>query len=390
MEVLLAAESIAKDFFERRNQKEKKKYTGRGRLNALMLWSCGYSSWPHREQWHVVCGARDAQPWPEQLPAAAAASPEQDTLPVQGAGDKSTMSLREALLNAEALLRRVAMCTLAAAASSAAAAADGDGDVGLAPAADVGPLVGAAAAAEDDTTTYSTCQRLLEACEQMGHGTDPSVLDAFHYLPSEGDAAAGGCVGGSRTAEDEKEEAMAPHYDPGVLSLTRPSDVPGLQICSSATNHWIAIEELARPNEVIVFAGEQLEEASGGRVKAARHRVMRDGRPRESVVFELRAPGSVRKMHAREYLNMIEIECHFQRVVCGSSPGWRSPASSSRISSFGRLRSITGASRAAGEREREHACVDIKRFRHSVIFRISTCAAPRQPHSPRAPKYPPS
>ena len=78
-------------------------------------------------------------------------------------------------------------------------------------------------------------------------------------------------------------------------SLTRgksvPSDVPGLQICSSETNHWIAIEELARPNEVIVFAGEQLEEATGGRVKAARHRVMRDGRPRESVVFELRAPG---------------------------------------------------------------------------------------------------
>ena len=35
----------------------------------LMLWSCGFSSWPLRQQWHVVCGAADAQPWPAAQPA---------------------------------------------------------------------------------------------------------------------------------------------------------------------------------------------------------------------------------------------------------------------------------------------------------------------------------
>ena len=29
------------------------------------LWNCGYSAWECRQQWHLVCGAADAQPWPE-------------------------------------------------------------------------------------------------------------------------------------------------------------------------------------------------------------------------------------------------------------------------------------------------------------------------------------
>ena len=54
--------------------------------------------WPElREQWHIVCGAPDAQPWP------AAASVDDPTL-------------RAPLMRAEALLRAVAEVVLAAAA----------------------------------------------------------------------------------------------------------------------------------------------------------------------------------------------------------------------------------------------------------------------------------
>ena len=54
------------------------------------------------------------------------------------------------------------------------------------------------------------------------------------------------------------------------------------------------MEQLAAADDVLVLAGEQLEQASGGRIRAAQHRVAappgRDAR--NSVVFELRAPGA--------------------------------------------------------------------------------------------------
>ena len=112
---------------------------------------------------------------------------------------------------------------------------------------------------------------------------------------------------------------MAAHNDPGVLTLTLASQVPGLEVLDRARGPggvWMPLEALMAPDEVMVFAGEQLEAATSGRVRACLHRV--DVRPqaagsrsgpteedgdaapavavapplgRNSVVFELRAPG---------------------------------------------------------------------------------------------------
>ena len=89
---------------------------------------------------------------------------------------------------------------------------------------------------------------------------------------------------------------MAAHVDPGILTLTRASECPGIEIFDGARQGWVAVEALAAPDEVVVFAGEQLEKASRGRIRAARHRVAppppeHSGEERISVVFELRAPG---------------------------------------------------------------------------------------------------
>ena len=232
MATLVGAEAASASFFAR-GKAEKAAQVGKGgRLGELMLWSCGYSSWPQlREQWHVVCGAPDAQPWP--------------------AATSSSEALRDPLMRAEALLRRIAVRSLAAIASLA------EGEVAL----------------------------LAEACDAMGAGSDPSVLDAFHYLPDEAAAA-----------PSDAALAMAEHHDPGVLTLTRVSDVPGLQLLDPSTGVWVALEELAAADEVLIFAGEQLERASAGRLRSAPHRVARPpparrGEARQSVVFELRAPG---------------------------------------------------------------------------------------------------
>ena len=158
------------------------------------------SSWPQmREQWHVVCGAVDAQPWPR-----GALDSCDGTANKAGAND-ADVGLRASLMHAEAVLRRVAMCTLACAADVAMARGD----------------VCAAELAE-----------LRAKCTLMRDGTDPSVLDAFHYLPREDDEERTVGEGGEDEGGEgeEPELAMAAHYDPGVLTLTRASDVPGLQI----------------------------------------------------------------------------------------------------------------------------------------------------------------
>lgn len=245
--ILQAAEVATTRFFARADRAS---HTGKGgRLNELMLWSCGYSCWPHlREQYHVVCGAPDAQPWP-----------------TADDGDATEVSpLRAPLMRAEALLRDVSMHVLCA-----VARVSGGGDLAA-----------------------------LEAtCLSMGAGTDPSVVDAFEYAPSaEASAEPSGSAAAARSSLSAPDVAMAAHFDPGVLTLTRTSDNPGLQLLDPATRAWVALEEAAAPDEVLVFAGEQLERASGARVRAANHLVARPpvgrrGEARQSVVFELRAPG---------------------------------------------------------------------------------------------------
>ena len=276
---LLAAEEASTGFFESRSLADKTAHAGRGgRLNALMLWSCGYSSWPGlREQWHVVCGATEAQPWPEP----------------ESAAERQTGGLREPLLCAEALLRRISMAILAAATRTAAAATATAGAV-----AGAGCSAGAGAPATDG----GALAVLEAACEGVGAGTDPSVMDAFHYVAG-GDAGSVPAEevpatdsGGRATETDGASLAMAAHFDPGVLTLTRVSDVPGLQVRDPSMGAWVALEEHGAADEVLVLAGEQLAEASGGKLHAASHRVAkppatRRGEARSSVVFELRAPG---------------------------------------------------------------------------------------------------
>lgn len=197
-----------------------------------MLWSCGYSQWPNRQHWHVVCGALDAQPWPH----------DEDEATVRvSRGGLAGPTLREGLLTAERVLRRIARTCL---------------------------------------RHINGVGTLEQACADMGEGTDPSVLDAFLYAS---------CPPGRQEAQ------MSEHTDPGVLTLTRVSDCPGLEILSPASATWVAVEALAAADDVLVFGGEQLETATGGRVRAARHRVAPppercEGQERNSVVFELRVP----------------------------------------------------------------------------------------------------
>ena len=255
VEVLRTAEAASAAFFACSSHL-KMRHTGMGgRRGNLMLWSCGYSRWPEREQWHVVCGALDAQPWP--------AAEESE---MAGGG-----SLFAALMKAEGLLRCISLAVLSALASEAASGDCADGDCNNG----VGRLA---------------C--LATTCAFLGDGTDPSVLDSFQYMPC---GEPGATSNGGVSVDDRRETlAMAAHHDPGVLTLTRTSDTPGLELCSPESG-WLPLEKLAAPAEVLVFAGEQLEEASGGKVRAANHRVAQppEGRrheTRHSVVFELRAP----------------------------------------------------------------------------------------------------
>ena len=95
---------------------------------------------------------------------------------------------------------------------------------------------------------------------------------------------------------------MAAHNDPGVLTLTLASRIPGLELLDRSCGKrgaWVPLEALMAPDEVMLFAGEQLEAATAGHVRAALHRVVVQPKAQEalaegrnSVVFELRAPGA--------------------------------------------------------------------------------------------------
>ena len=104
--------------------------------------------------------------------------------------------------------------------------------------------------------------------ERLG---DPSVLDAFLYPHRDGASL-----------------LMRSHADPGLLTLTLASDPPGLEILDRGTGRWTAVEALCACGDLIVLCGEALELVSGGRYRAAPHRVASAPRPRLSVVYELR------------------------------------------------------------------------------------------------------
>ena len=113
------------------------------------------------------------------------------------------------------------------------------------------------------------------------------MLDAFCYRRSTGSAAAD-------ATDDNAALHMGRHTDPGVLTLKRVSDVPGLQLYDRARQRWLAVEELYDGDHVLVFAAEQLEQAAredGATIIASPHRVveaMGQGE-RHALVYELRA-----------------------------------------------------------------------------------------------------
>ena len=335
---LLRAEASAAAFFGR-PLSYKRDFVGKGgRRGDLMLWGCGYGAWPHREQWHAVCGAADAMEWPAELIRGGekehgdANSDGGDGIKGGGGGEggggeggDDDVTACSELRGAEHLLRRVALASLAACEGAAASKRAATATVAS---------ESTGFGGDPASTPASRLSVLRSTCEGLCRGTDPSVLDAFWYPIPEGSE-----TGGS------DERGMAAHTDPGVLTLTRASEVPGLEIwdqtarqsrCRSGRSGgggasggggrgaWVPLEALAAADEVLVFAGEQLEAASKGRIRAARHRVVVQPAPtphaaptpacapagdngqaiseatqvgrqgqsigRNSVVFELRAP----------------------------------------------------------------------------------------------------
>ena len=86
---------------------------------------------------------------------------------------------------------------------------------------------------------------------------DPSVLDIFVY-PN----------------QHSSLPNMRAHTDPGLLTLTVASEVPGLEIRDRSTGEWIDVEALCDAgSDLIVFCGEALSLATNNRYAATLHRV---------------------------------------------------------------------------------------------------------------------
>lgn len=235
LETLHRAERALLEFFGR-DEASKQRCTGRSELGG----ACGYNRWPQRQQWHGrSIEGRQREPW------------------------VSAASLEEALEDAERLLRRTTMRCLEALAGSAGTAA-GVGGLG----------------------------RLLAACAAAGGGggmaSDPSVTDGFLY---------GATSALERTGASPLEERMGTHTDPGVLTIKRVSDVAGVEL-QLHDGTWLPVEALAAPDDLIVWAADQLQAAASGdgsRVRALPHRVaVTPGKQRLSLLFELRAPPELR------------------------------------------------------------------------------------------------
>eukprot|EP00967_Tisochrysis_lutea_P154217 scaffold305889_cov36-Tisochrysis_lutea.AAC.1 len=251
-----------------------------GRKGELMLWSCGFSQWPQRQHWHLVCGAFDeAQAWPEFPEVDGVAQTERNDSHIrqQAEGLRATgnnvmdhcrnaSTLRPSLRAAECVLRSCALACL-----NASVLRDGGATI--------------------------------RACETVPEGNDPSVLDSFLYaeamkgLSDEMSASSFrqrmAELSCAPSASEPHEVHMIDHVDPGLLTLTRRSDAAGLEVWDVQSEGWVALEQLAAPNDVLVFAGEQMQALSGGAIPAVRHRVLaprEQGVKRCSVVFELRLP----------------------------------------------------------------------------------------------------
>ena len=155
-------------------------------------------------------------------------------------------SLESCVLSAGALYRSVAERCLSALATTSPA-----GSAGLA------RLQAACAAARRDGG---------------GDGAaDPSVLDGFLYAATaaEGEPEAAG-------RPEPQLERMASHTDPGVFTVKRASDVPGVEFLVDGA--WLTIEQLAGPDDLLVWAADQLQTAAsaeGSRIRAVEHRAPR-------------------------------------------------------------------------------------------------------------------
>eukprot|EP00873_Tetraselmis_striata_P005875 jgi/Tetstr1/426139/TSEL_016467.t1 len=248
LKLLEEAEEPWGDFFTHGTPEAKAACRGiGGRRGELLLWGNGYSSSPMREMFHTVHGALDAQPYPSA---------------------KAEASLR----TLGAHLKEVCRAIMDVIAPSVARTAQGvaNGTAGN----------GAANGNSSGSDFYAA-----------------SVMDVFFY-PNQQRAATGASGPGN----------MSAHLDPGYLTITSPSRVPGLWVwgrratggggsgeCGQDAGAgeqcgWLDAEALEERSALILLAGSALEDATGGRFAAARHSVASSpAGARLSCVFELRS-----------------------------------------------------------------------------------------------------
>ena len=144
------------------------------------------------------------------------------------------------------------------------------------------------------TALHSLARRLLtqldggtvleaaRAQQAAAHG-DPSVLDVLMYPNQRADVV-----------------NMRGHTDPGLLTLTLGSQIPGLEVHDRASRRWVDVESMCTPAECVVLCGEALQVFSGGLYEAAPHRVRHAaGGARLSTVFELRLHAVPPRVHPR-------------------------------------------------------------------------------------------
>jgi isopenicillin N synthase-like dioxygenase len=109
--------------------------------------------------------------------------------------------------------------------------------------------------------------------EQSAQRGDASVLDLFHY----------------HNRGFESDVNMGSHADPGLLTVTPCSEVPGLELLDQATLSWVDIEALPEAaHSLVLFTGDGVEEFTGGAWRATTHRVRTADRARLSIVYEMR------------------------------------------------------------------------------------------------------
>jgi isopenicillin N synthase-like dioxygenase len=125
----------------------------------------------------------------------------------------------------------------------------------------------------------AAAKRLAARAAETRRWGDPSVLDLFFYH----NASDGGQL-----------ENMSCHSDPGVLTVTPCSAVPGLMVQDADMGEWVDAETAEicgvsgkdGNHVLLLFAGDTMEELGLGSSTA--HRVRRAAAPRLSLVYEMR------------------------------------------------------------------------------------------------------